>query len=174
MSSEREYMSLSDTGVKRGGLIFTATAVALCLGLWLATPQLITNYRADAPFFESPGFFPRLALGVAILAGLWHLGEAWLGRVREEGADEIEIGQSRPLTAFIGMILLGAYILAAPYIGYAASTAIFIIAAARISGLGWAPSFGLSLATTAILYAIYVVGLKVWFPVPLVVRWLGG
>lgn len=159
---------------KWGGLVFTAMAVSLSLGLWLATPQLITNYRAEAAFFESPGFFPRLALGIAVLAGLWHLAEGWLGHVREEGADEIEIGESRPLIAFAGMALLAGYILAAPLIGYAASTALFIVVASRASGLGWRLSVGLALATTAILHAIFVIGLKVWFPVPQLVRWLGG
>lgn len=160
--------------VKRGGLLFTAIAVALCGGLYLATPHLITNYRADVPFFEGPAFFPRLALVVAVLAGLWHLGESWLGRVREQGAEEIEIGVSRAGVAFAGMALLAAYILAAPIVGYAASTALFMLIASRVAGLGWRLSAGLAAATTAVLYAIFVIGLKVWFPVPLVVRWLGG
>lgn len=160
--------------VRRGSLVFTAIVVTLCLGLWLATPQLITSYRADAAIYEGPAFFPRLALGVGIAAGLWHLGESWLGRVREEVAEEIEIGESRASVAFVGMALLAAYILAAPYIGYAGSTAIFMAIAARAARLSWSLAVALSVATTAVLYAIFGIGLKVWFPVPLVVRWLGG
>ncbi len=160
--------------VRRGSLLFTALVVTLCLGLWLATPKLITNYRVDVAFFEGPAFFPRLALGVAILGGLWHLVERWLGRVREEAAEEIEIGASRAGVAFAGVALLAGYILAAPYIGYAGSTAIFMAIAARVAGLGWWLALALSAATTAVLYAVFVIGLKVWFPVPLVVRWLGG
>ena len=167
-------MGLSDKAIKRGGLLFTAVAVALCAGLFLATPQLITNYRTDVAFFESPAFFPRLALVVAVVAGLWHLGEGWLGHIRDDGAEEIEIGESRALIAFAGMGLFAAYILAAPFIGYSASTALFMVTAARAAGLGWRLSIGLAAATTALLYAIFVFGLKVWFPVPLVGRWLGG
>jgi len=167
-------MSLSDIQVRRGSLVLTAVAVVLCVGLYLATPELITNYRAEAPFFESPGFFPRLALGVAILAGLWHLGEGWVHHIREMGADEIEIGKSRPIIAFVGMALFAGLILVVPYLGYAASSALFIVMASRISGLSWSLGISLSATTTAVLYAIFVIGLKIWFPVPEVVHWLGG
>lgn len=166
-------MGLSDKTIKRGGLLFTAVAVAACAGLFLATSQLITNYRADVAFFESPAFFPRLALAVAVLAGLWHLGEGWLGHVREDGAEEIEIGESRAVIAFAGMVLLAAYILSAPIVGYPASTALFMLVTSRVAGLGWRLSVGLAAATTATLYAIFVIGLKVWFPVPLLLQWLG-
>jgi hypothetical protein len=167
-------MGLSEPQVRRGGLVFTAVAVVLCVGLYLATPQLITNYRAEAAFFESPGFFPRLALGVAIFAGIWHLGENWFRHVREAGAEEIEIGESRPVIAFVGMALFAGLILLVPYLGYAASSALFVVMASRIAGLGWGVAMGLSATTSAVLYAIFVIGLKVWFPVPQVVLWLGG
>jgi hypothetical protein len=166
-------VALSQQTVVRGGVVFAAGVVAASTCLFLATPALIMNYRADARFYESPGFFPRLALAVTVACGLSHLMALVRGRAAFADRDEFDIGEARSNLALTGLLLFLAYIAATPWIGYAAATPLFMLVAGWAAGLGWRVNAGLAAGTTALLYGVFVVGLKVWFPAPEILWVLG-
>ena len=166
-------MALSQQTLVRGGVVFAAGVVAASACLFLATPALITNYRADAHFYESPGFFPRLALAVTVACGLSHLMALVRGRAALADGDEFEVGAARSNLALTGLLLFLAYVVVTPWIGYAAATPLFMLVAGRVAGLGWRVNAGLAAGATALLYGVFVVGLKVWFPAPEILWLLG-
>ena len=78
-----------------------------------------------------PGFWPRLVLGGLALACLGKLAAAWRGRRSGEAAPLPPISRGR-LAAAIALILL--YVLAAPFVGFALATVVFIAVFMTLAG----------------------------------------
>lgn len=148
-----------------GGLFLSAAIVVICLLLFAGTPWLITNFRADVPYFESPAFYPRLALAVAILGGVAHFRALKAGKVvLDDGSDEFEVGDARTGLAIAGLALFIGYLVLVPVIGYAPATFLFCAVSSRLAGLGTGVSVAMAAGIAALLYGIFVIVLKVWFP----------
>lgn len=159
--------------VRRGETIFAVIVMLACAAAFAFTPQLITNYRHDTPFQLSPGFFPRLALAVALVGAVWQILHLRHAEPRTDEVDEFEVGDSRPVLVAGGIALFVAYFLAAPWLGYAASTFLFVLVASLISGVPRRVSVILAAAISACLYGLFAVALKVWFPKPALLILLG-
>jgi hypothetical protein len=143
---------------------FAAGCALVAAVLFFVTPYLITNYRAEQSFYESPAFFPRTALAIMCIAGIWHAISSYLGMVTAPDSDEIDAGDSNVLVALIGVALFAVYIAITPVLGFGVSTAAFVLICSRIAGISWLLGAKLALGTTIILYGVFEIGLKVWFP----------
>lgn len=145
-------------------------AVVLTMGLlvsalvtYVFTPAWITRYRVDAPYFESPGFMPRVALAIVCICAVIHAVRVMRGASLDTGEDTDDDTANRRLVA-IGVLLFVAYILAVPYVGYALASFVFVLAAGLLAGLGRNKSIVLAISIAITLSAAFVLGLKVWFP----------
>jgi hypothetical protein len=130
--------------------------------LWMATPQLITPYPAQAPWFESAAFFPRVTLGLACIAGLMEL---YQRRRAVEVADSDELdSSSASMVQALGMLaLFGLYVLAVPWIGYLTSTLAFLMASGAWLGLSRRATLTLSVLLSLGMWWVFVKVLKVSF-----------
>ena len=71
---------------------------------------------------------------------------------------------SNVLVALIGIALFAVYIALTPILGFGVSTAAFVLVCSRIAGIPWALGAKLAIGTALILYGVFEIGLKVWFP----------
>jgi hypothetical protein len=137
--------------------------VSLAAGTMLmATPQLITPYPAQAAWFESAAFFPRVTLALACIAGLFEL---YQRRSAVELADSDELDSSAAnMRQALGMLaLFGLYMLAVPWMGYLASTWVFLVASGGWLGLSRRATFSLSVLLSLAMWLVFVKVLKVYF-----------
>ncbi len=146
----------------------TAEAAVACVlaiiasALVLATPLLTGGLDASQAYYARPAFFPWLALGMVVVFGAWTAGQAWRGIEREQ-SDEIEAEHTSVPVALGGAVLFGIYVGLAWAVGYAAATLITLIAAGRWVKLPPRTGLILAVTTTAILYAVFILGFRVWF-----------
>jgi hypothetical protein len=157
-------VELTERSGPHASAFFAAGCALIAVALFVVTPYLITNYRAEQSFYESPAFFPRVSLVIISIAGIWHAVTSWLGRVAAPDSDEIDAGDSNWLVALLGAALFAVYIATTPVLGFAAATAAFVFACSRIAGLPWRLGAKLTLVIVPTLYGVFEVGLKVWFP----------
>jgi hypothetical protein len=137
--------------------------VSLAAGTMLmATPQLITPYPAQAAWFESAAFFPRVTLALACIAGLFEL---YQRRSAVELADSDELDSSAAnMRQALGMLaLFGLYMLAVPWMGYLSSTWLFLLASGAWLGLSRRATFSLSVLLSLTMWLVFVKVLKVYF-----------
>jgi putative tricarboxylic transport membrane protein len=138
-------------------------ALALAaVGLFLGTPGLITPWPAQAPWYESAAFFPRLGL---LIMALGAVAEALVrARTRERFlSEELDSSAASLPKALVSVALFALYALAVPVLGFGVSTALFLLACGRTCGLGWRISTLLAVPLALVLWAVFVVGLKVAF-----------
>jgi hypothetical protein len=131
-------------------------------GILLATPQLITPYPDQAPWFESAALFPRLALGLAAVAGLV---EVFMRRhaVQVGDSEELDSSAANLRQAVACLCLFGLYMLAVPLLGYLSSTVLFLLACGGVLQLGWRTTLRLTLPLSLIMWLVFVKVLKVYF-----------
>ncbi len=142
------------------GLVLLVSLVAAAV--LMATPQLITPYPAQAAWFESAAFFPRMALALVCIAGLFEL---YRRRSSVELADSDELDSSAAnMRQALGMLaLFGLYMLAVPWMGYLSSTWLFLMASGAWLSLNWRTTLGLSVLLSLGMWAVFVKVLKVYF-----------
>jgi hypothetical protein len=157
-------VDLKERSGLRASAFFAAGCALIAAVLFVVTPDLITNYRAEQSFYESPAFFPRVALAIMSIAGTWHAVSSWLGVVAAPDSDEIDAGDSNRLVALLGVALFAVYVALTPVLGFGVATAAFVIVCSRIAGLSWQLGAKLALGIALILYGVFEIGLKVWFP----------
>lgn len=143
----------------KGLVLLLALSAALVL---LATPQLITPFPAQAAWFESAAFFPRVTLALACLAGGVEL---YQRRHAVEVADSDELdSSSASLGQALGMLVLfGLYMLAVPWMGYLSSTWLFLMASGVWLNLSWRTTLSLSVLLSLGMWLVFVQVLKVYF-----------
>lgn len=132
------------------------TVVVAAFALFLLTPTLIAPWPDRAPWFESPGFFPRVALAMAGLAAVAALtarrrprangrrgsadgagdGAEDQADIADEASDDIDASESNPRLVLACLVAFGAHILLVPLIGFGPSTALFTAGVSLLSGLG--------------------------------------
>lgn len=146
----------------RHELLALALLAVLALALWWATPQLVVPYRPQLPWWESAAFFPRAALVLVALAALAEGLQRWRGAARG-ASDELDAQTVNVPRALAALALFTAYALAVPVLGFATSSALFLLATGRAVGLGWRQALTVSLPLALLLWAVFVKGLKVSF-----------
>jgi Tripartite tricarboxylate transporter TctB family len=178
MSLDREDNEGQDTtkppesfGQRLLAVIVTAFLLIGALLAYAFAPSLITRYRADVPFFESPSFVPRVALALVAICALVHAIRVVRGASLDAGED-MDDARSDSRLVVAGVSLFAAYVFAVPYIGYAFATAGFVVVAGIVAGIGGVKSAVLAVSLSATLFAAFVIGLKVWFPDPALLQWL--
>jgi hypothetical protein len=134
----------------------------LAAAVLMATPQLISPYPAQAAWFESAAFFPRVTLTLACIAGMFEL---YQRRCSVELADSDELDSSAAnLRQALGMLaLFGLYMLAVPWMGYLSSTWLFLMASGVWLNLSWRTTLSLSVLLSLGMWAVFVKVLKVYF-----------
>lgn len=138
-------------------------ALAACaLGLWLGTPVLITPYPAQAVWYESAAFFPRLGLGLMVLGALAETLVRRRGPV-QTGHEELDSSEMQPRKALAVLALFVAYALAIPVAGFGVSSFAFLLLTARAVGLGWRTGLLLATPMAIALWWVFVSLLKVSF-----------
>jgi hypothetical protein len=90
------------------------------------------------------------------------------GHVGVEG-EELDASASRAWQAAATVALFLAYSFAVPWLGFLSSTALFVVATARLLGLSWRLALALALPLATVLWAVFVLGLKVAFGAGLLV-----
>lgn len=139
------------------------SALAACaLGLWLGTPELITPYPAQAVWYESAAFFPRLGLALMVIGALAETLVRRRGPV-QTGHEELDSSEMQPRKAVAVLALFGLYALAIPWLGFGASSFAFLLLTGRAVGLGWRTSGLLATPMAAALWWVFVSLLKVSF-----------
>lgn len=161
---------LTDREIKVGQVVFALVVATFSIVLFIATPFLISNFRTDTPFQLSPAFYPKLALIVSAIGGVGHVLHVRFGGQQPEENDEFEVGDFFWSLVLVGSGLFLAYALFVPWIGYGASTFLFVFLACRLSGVTYSKAFLYSFVSTVSLYGLFVLFLKVWFPDPELLR----
>jgi hypothetical protein len=143
--------------------------LAVCAILFIALPQS----PANAAWYGSSSFFPVVTGGLAAIAAISHLvtGPQGSGEAQD---DEIDAATSRPWVAAGAIALLGVYALATLLVGLAPATVVFAVACAALSGLPLRRAVIVAVVLAALLYCIFVLAFKVWFPTPLLLEWVRG
>lgn len=146
-------------------LVLTCLLGIGAAGLFVMAPSLISDYRAEVRFFESPAFVPRVALLLVALYAVAHAIRVARGAILDAG-EELDDAHANRHVVLLGVALFAGYVVLVPLIGYALATAVFTVAAATRAGLGWRKSLLLAIALAASAYVLFVLGLNVWFPAP--------
>lgn len=148
--------------------ILLAGLAAAAAALLAATPSLIMPFPQDLPWYESTALFPRLALGLVVAGAIAEMAMRLRGHVGVEG-EELDASASRAWQAAATVALFLAYSFAVPWLGFLSSTALFVVATARLLGLSWRLALALALPLATVLWAVFVLGLKVAFGAGLLV-----
>ncbi len=154
-----------------------ARALSLVLGLMalliaVQLPALVQGMAQAEPWYESPGAFPLLAAGLILLGAAAHLVQLWRRGDAALGDEEVETGDGRPRVALLGLALFVLAVPAVLLLGFAPGVGLFLLAAARGSGLPWVRSTVFAAATAGVLQVVFVEVFHVWFPQPWILGWL--
>ena len=151
-------------------ILCVALGIAGLVGA-LATPQLISGYNAAQPYYLKSAFFPWVALSMVAGFGTWAGWQAWRGIARTE-SDEVEAGSSGVALALAGAALFAGGVILSLAVGYAAATWIMLVILGSVARISLRARLVLATVLSLILYAIFVVGFKVWFPPSWLAGWL--
>ena len=155
---------LGERAQRRIALAFTATLAFAGTAFLVLAPALILGTRSDVPFYKSPTFFPLAALALLVVGAVFHA--LRLARGASLEADDIDEPAANWRMVLVSGVAYAGYIALVPFVGYAASTAIFLFALGVLARLGWKMPLAISVVLTALLFACFVLCLNVWFPSP--------
>lgn len=129
----------------------------------IATPHLIAGHNPDQPYYLQSAFFPWLALTIVCVFGFVGAFQAFAGVERVQ-SDEIESGDSSVALGVLGMIIFGLSVLVSLTFGYAVCVWASAMSLGLLARLSLKMCVFISSTLTAVLYGIFVMGFKVWFP----------
>lgn len=155
-----------------GALLLLALGVT-AFGLALAVDTLVHHAGREVPYYRAPEFFPLLAL---LIAGVGALGMSF--RHLRDGPAHTEEAlprtRPRPLVVIAVAIAFAGYILITRWLGYPASTALFVAVGLQLSGRSTVNSLVLALGTASVLWLIFPYLLGIWLPTPRLLDLLPG
>jgi hypothetical protein len=140
------------------GAVALGAAVVLPL-----VPRLIIGMHTNAPYYRSPALFPSIALALIAICAALHCVRLLRGAAL--ATDDIEEPAAHWRVVVLAFIAYGAYTAVVPRIGYVPATGLFLFLLGRLAGLGWRLPAIVAITLTAVLYLLFVVAFKVWFPV---------
>ncbi len=153
---------LGERAQRRIALAFTAGLAFVGTALLLFAPALIAGGHGDGAYYKSPAFFPMGALALLVIGALFHVLRLMRG-ASVEGDDIDEPAANWRMVLVSGAAYAG-YIAAVPLVGYAAATAAFLLLLGVLARLGWKVPLAIAVVLTGLLFAVFVLGLNVWFP----------
>ncbi|MDM0084716.1 tripartite tricarboxylate transporter TctB family protein [Variovorax sp. J31P179] len=133
------------------------------VALYVYAPTLITNYRHDVNFYESPAFMPRVALALVAIGASIHVVRILRGASLDAG-EEVDDGTANRRVVAASIPFFAAYVLLVPLVGYWLSTVVFVLVAGGLAGIGWKKSVVIALLLGTACYLVFSLALKVWFP----------
>jgi hypothetical protein len=160
------------TDERRSAVLLLGVLVLGAVLTFAMTPAWIQRYPSGVPWYESPGFFPRLGLAMLAVGGAIEAFGRWRG-TQAGASEELDAGAARPRLAAIGFALFVAYALATPVIGYWPATVAFLLAVGTAAGLPATRTVPVALVGATVLWGVFAVALRVAFGRPLVLEWLG-
>ena len=144
-------------------LLLLALVLAAAALVW-ATRALIVPYPHMVPWYESSALFPRLMLILALLGGVTELLVRRFGaKPGTAGSEEFDSSAANLWQAGSVVALFAVYTLAIPWLGFATSTALFIVGTGLLLGLRLRELLLLALPLTLVMWLIFVQLLKVAF-----------
>ncbi|MBM3395257.1 MAG: tripartite tricarboxylate transporter TctB family protein [Betaproteobacteria bacterium] len=149
-----------------------AALVGLAAMSFVMTPQWIRPWPSGARWWESPGFFPRIALALVVLFGLIELIRLWRGGTIIQ-SNESDASDSKPAIAIAVAVIVALQIALLPLLGFLASTFLASVAIARVGRLAWMHALGVGAGIALLLWAVFVQLLQVAFPHPQLLDLLG-
>jgi Tripartite tricarboxylate transporter TctB family len=144
------------------GRVVLMLLALLCLGLLVATPELIKPFPQAVPWFESPAMFPRVALILALVGATVE----WLLRKKNLKLGDSDELDSSEANVPVALMVIGAFIgycLLMPLLGYMSSTLLFLLISGKLAGLPWKTAAVLGVSLSIAMWAVFQIGLKVAF-----------
>lgn len=155
------------------GALLLLTLGVVAFGLALVVDTVVQHAGREVPFYRAPEFFPLLSL---LIVGVGALGMSFrhlrYGPAHTEEA--LPRTRPRPLVVIAVAVAFAGYILITRWIGYPASTAIFVAVGLKLSGRSTATSLALALVTASLLWLIFPYLLGIWLPSPRLLDLLPG
>jgi hypothetical protein len=145
-------------------LAFTAMLAVAGTALLMLAPTLIVGAREGVPYYKSPTFFPMAGLSLLVLGAVFHGLRLLRGGSLE--TDDIDEPAANWRMVLVSGAAYAGYIAIVPLVGYAAGTAAFLLGLGVLARLGWKLPVAICVVLTAVLFAVFVLGLNVWFPAP--------
>lgn len=161
MNDSKSPREFGEREQRRLAVAFTALLALVAAVLLPLTPNLITS-GDEFPTYRSPALLPIISLTVVAVCGALHT--AGLARGAALATDDIDEPSANWPVILVAFAAYAAYIAAVPIVGYMAGTASFIVLLGVLAKLGWRLPLILGITLTGVLYAVFVIGLKVWFP----------
>lgn len=122
---------------------------------------VVTGDFPQGPGETGPAYYPRMIAVLIALFALLQLGRSLAkGRVRSH-----EISRAVAMRVTVPFVLVVAYVLLMPWLGFLASTTLFLVVAMRYSGVeSLLRSGGVAIGFTLLLYYAFVVFLRIPLP----------
>lgn len=158
------HQELGERAQRRLALAFSATIALGGTALLVLAPVLIAGVRADVPFYKSPAFFPMGSLAIVAIAAALHTLRLLRGADLE--VDDIDEPAANWRMVLVAGATYAGYIALVPLVGYGAGTAVFVLALGALARLGWKLPLAMAVILGAALFGVFVLGLNVWFPAP--------
>ena len=150
--------------------LFGALLGAIAAGILISTPWQVDTTGPD-PFYKGPLIYPLLALGIMVLSSLpsvWRLSQS------QDRASWMLDGGGFPFKPMCVLFFLIAFLAGLVVIGLRISCMLFLggslysLGHRRLSVLILIP-----IIVTGIIYMLFKFFLDIYFPIPLILDWLG-
>ncbi len=161
-TAAQEHAELGEAAQRRLAVGFTALIAVLATVLLVLAPALIPGQREGTPFHQSPTMFPMAALAIVAVGAAWHVLHLLRGAALDN--DDIDEPTANWRVVVLAFVAYAGYVLAVPLLGYAPATAMFICGLGALAGMGWRRPLAIGLGMSAVLFCVFVLALKVWFP----------
>ncbi|WP_296056998.1 tripartite tricarboxylate transporter TctB family protein [uncultured Amphritea sp.] len=149
--------------VQKGTALLAALLAIIATVLIVAGPELVpVNEHYDA-VYKSPLFFPYIALGLIIIGAIPLAIKACNG-LRVVLDLDVETTSPRLRLVTVMLIVFSAYTLLIPWTGYFLASVAFVCVTMFIVGFRGLPLLLKAIGFSTLLYALFVLGLDVWFP----------
>ena len=153
---------LGERARRRIALAFSAALALTGTTLLVLAPALIAGSREGVPYYRSPVFFPMAALALLAVGAALHT--LRLLRGADLDTDDIDQPAANWRMVLVAAAAYAGYIALVPLAGYVAATAAFLLVLGMLARLGWKLPLALAIVLTGLLFAVFVLGLNVWFP----------
>lgn len=161
-----------NTAQKATALLATLLSIVAAL-LIVAGPELIPANQQHDPVYSSPLFFPYIALSLVIVSGIPLAIKALKGmRIVLDLDVQTTIPRLRLITVILVVFVL--YTVLIPWTGYFIASFLFLSITMFLVGFRGVPLLLQALAYSTFLYALFVLGLDVWFPDSWIVEQMQG
>lgn len=149
------------------GIAVPITVLAVCILALARMDALVAGQHQASSWYASPDFFPIVAAALAACGASMQLAKVFRRYTAANiavAADEIDAGSSRPGLALVGLVAMAIYPGLVAVFGYGSATFLFMFILALMLGVTWRRSFVGAAASALVLYVVFTIAFRVWFP----------